>query len=635
MTKTISLLLIYCCFVNFLLAQCDLPLPPGPDCSTAPLFCGGELNGYCSVLPVLPNPTAPNPLCAGGFVPNNTQWLAFAAGSTNLTLSITWSNCTQGGKKPKMQAGIVADCSDLDGSAVVCVAPCPGSNPIMLLTNALTVGKDYYLWIDGCAGASCDYTIDIIDGSTSSSNLGPTGPVTGPVSGCLNSSVIFSIDPVMNAGSYSWTVSPAAPFTVIGDGTSVEVSTWPDTGNYEICVVAENACQATPNPPECFTFSALSQETDTTDLGTAFYCIGTPGYYNPQTDEYLASGDYCFLFTNVDGCDSLVKLVVETWPEIIGTIDTLIGASCADAADGSVSIGIQGGTPPYSYLWDANAGNQTTPVAIDLAAGDYTVTITDSNGCERELSVTIPASDPYTFELLSTMDVLCFGDSTGSIELLISPDSSQLQIDREPPFVDDAIPAGTYLITATDTNGCAKSIQFTISQPDSLTVTTQSTPATGGQANGSASATVSGGVPPYIYLWNSNPPQTTPTATGLAAGDYELLVTDANGCEQTVIVRVDENTGWQELGPDGFAGQIFPNPNDGRFQIQIDHRLLSRLHLEIYRSDGEKVFQQTFTVPLNDKIKVHFPSRISGVYWLKISDGTGKPMALQKMVIIP
>lgn len=129
---------------------------------------------------------------------------------------------------------------------------------------------------------------------------------------------------------------------------------------------------------------------------------------------------------------------------------------------------------------------------------------------------------------LDTKDVLCNGESNGQAELIVSGGSSPYVIDwaGADPM---ALAAGSYMVTVTDNVGNSKVQTFIISEPPVLTATSSSTPDTGGGV-GTATVEPSGGVAPYTYLWDDSGAQTTQTATGLTAGDYNCTITDFNGC---------------------------------------------------------------------------------------------------------
>jgi len=144
-------------------------------------------------------------------------------------------------------------------------------------------------------------------------------------------------------------------------------------------------------------------------------------------------------------------------------------------------------------------------------------------------------NQPTLFLSLSTTNVLCNGGSTGTAAVLVSggeaPYTTVWQ-DLGGVAADPAnLTAGSYTVTVTDTNGKSKSQSFIISEPSAIQGALSSTPETSGGANdGTATVVASGGTAPYTYLWDDGGAQTTATATGLAPGDYNVQVTDANGC---------------------------------------------------------------------------------------------------------
>ncbi len=171
-----------------------------------------------------------------------------------------------------------------------------------------------------------------------------------------------------------------------------------------------------------------------------------------------------------------------------------------------------------------NNFNLYSDVSIDPSTGGYTHSITSS---------------PTLFVQLTTTDALCNGSATGTASATVTGGVGPYTLDwttyagvaANPAALED----GSYKLTVTDSNGTVKVVGFVISEPATLELTVnvqnESVPAA---ADGIASAVVSGGVSPYTYVWNDNlgTPigQTTQTATGLTAGTYQVIVTDANGC---------------------------------------------------------------------------------------------------------
>jgi hypothetical protein len=212
---------------------------------------------------------------------------------------------------------------------------------------------------------------------------------------------------------------------------------------------------------------------------------------------------------------------------------------------GSVTLSAIGGTG--SYTWSKDGINfQSSSTFSALAAGTYTITAKDTNGCSATYSVTInrPAS-PFITSVSSQSNVNCYATSTGSISMTatggVSPYKwSKDGINFQSSSTFSNLAAGSYTIKGKDANGCIETKFVTITQPASVLSASVSISGNCIKGNqGSATVTVTGGTSPYTYSWNTSTIQTTSTATNLSAGTYTVTVTDANGCitSQTVTIN--------------------------------------------------------------------------------------------------
>jgi gliding motility-associated-like protein len=181
---------------------------------------------------------------------------------------------------------------------------------------------------------------------------------------------------------------------------------------------------------------------------------------------------------------------------------------------------------------------KTTAVATGLAAGTYTVTITDANGCTTTAQVTVTQPALLVASATNTGNVACFGGINGSATASgtggVAPYAYSW---NTTPVTATAtvtgLAAGTYTVTITDANGNTATAQVTITQPAAVlsAVAQLGNDATClTSSNGSVSAVAAGGTAPYTYSWNTTPIQTTATAINLAPGSYLCTVTDALGC---------------------------------------------------------------------------------------------------------
>ncbi|SNR81216.1 SprB repeat-containing protein, partial [Flavobacterium sp. ov086] len=223
-----------------------------------------------------------------------------------------------------------------------------------------------------------------------------------------------------------------------------------------------------------------------------------------------------------------VIITVNDKPVIAATVNNIL---CKTKAEGSINLTVTGGIAPYTYLWSGTGVASNEKNQINLVAGTYKVTVTDSKGCNSsELSITL--TEPATVLSAASsnkIDVKCKDDATGSV--LITPNGGTAPYNITP--AQTALPAGSYTFTVTDANNCETTVPVTISEPTKLaaSISGQINVLRKGEATGSVVITPNGGTAPYNI---------TPVQTGLPAGLHTFTVTDANNCETTVPVTITE-----------------------------------------------------------------------------------------------
>ena len=239
------------------------------------------------------------------------------------------------------------------------------------------------------------------------------------------------------------------------------------------------------------------------------------------------------------------------------TYDTTLNITVGDnpivdiGNDTSICLGstitLDAGNPGLIYLWSPTTGlsdpNIANPTASPIITTTYVVTVSDIYGCTGtdDITISMSPSPPYTYV---TDSVSCNGGSDGSI--IITPSGGNLPYSYAwNPSVSTSgtannLPIGTYTITVSDANGCSGSISINVSQPTQLNIAVTNVDSVQcfGESGGSISVNASGGIPGYTYLWNTVPPQTSSTASGIPAGVWTVTVTDANGCIDTYSTTV-------------------------------------------------------------------------------------------------
>jgi hypothetical protein len=288
-----------------------------------------------------------------------------------------------------------------------------------------------------------------------------------------------------------------------------------------------------------------------------------PGGFTASTANLsgLAAGTYNLTVTDSKGCVETTQVEV-TQPDAISIDPTVTDVSCKGFNNGEISLAISGGTLPYTFLW--NDGN-TSQDRIGLVPGTYSVVVTDANNCIQildDLVITQPSAELSLSE--THVNVLCFGGNNGSIDLTVTggtePYTYAWTKTGTPLFtlstedISD-LTAGTYNVTVTDALGCAETLSVVITQPAALTLSVAKTDPTCPpdaeeeefQSDGSITLTVTGGTGPYGYVWTASNEGEVPIGqennqnlTGLVAGTYTVVVTDANGCTATTTVTLVE-----------------------------------------------------------------------------------------------
>ncbi len=228
---------------------------------------------------------------------------------------------------------------------------------------------------------------------------------------------------------------------------------------------------------------------------------------------------------------------------------TVTSPSCNGLCNGTATANVSGGAAPYVYSW-APSGT-TTSVMTSLCAGNYTVTVMDSTGQTVSAIATIiepPLMTVTRSQIDPTCNGICNGSATANISGGMSPYSFQWS---PPPGAGQGTSAvtglcvGTYTFYGTDANGCTNTQAFTLLPTSDLTSTITSTPSACGQSNGTATVVVNGTGAPFTYSWSPavGSGQGTATVTGLAAGNYNVYITNSSGCITSTSVAVANSGG--------------------------------------------------------------------------------------------
>lgn len=248
--------------------------------------------------------------------------------------------------------------------------------------------------------------------------------------------------------------------------------------------------------------------------------------------DALAAGTYSLTVTDNNGCQSSVEATVETANGPSVELLNVVDSPCTEA-EGSITIGGQGGTVPYSYSWSHESLlNQST--AESLAPGVYTVTLTDFRGCTAEVSATVLPTGGPAITLDSLSHSLCV-EGSGYLRIGVSNGSAPFDYQWDLPGAANSptlenLSSGVYQLTLTDSDGCVGTFSQEIRLEDGPSITLlEKDSSFCEEANGRLRVEAVG-TGPIAYTWNHDNQLTLPEASGLSAGNYTVTATDVNGC---------------------------------------------------------------------------------------------------------
>ena len=573
------------------------PAPCGPDAAMTPtcieacVIC--DIDGFTGINDSTIPGEAPDDFCTGTV--HHAQWIAFIAGSENLTIELDVFNCDNAGQFINgLEVGIYGslDCENFN-----LVSNCDGdvndgTTGVFTTNQPLTIGQYYYWVMDGNNGDICNYTIHVTEGSTAVPPLDPAGNITGDTSPCLGKILSYSIPPIPGANFYEWGIDGQTLTTT----SPVFEAIWATPGPHEICVTAFNVCDEVE--PVCLTVNVAPAAVTNLEIdicpGDCFAVGGT---------DFCEAGNYEVSLETWQGCDSTVNLTLDTFAvvfssfeidiceddsiEVGGTVfyppgnfqvtttsflgcDSIIdltinaivcemngaigGTSvfCHGDETGSIVFSVTDGTPPFDYDWKQLDGSpngsgilpniNTDETIENLPPGTYLITINDNFGNDLVLNVNVHEPPPLGLEFdvpdFNGFQITCAGGADGFLEALPfggTPGYFFEWANGSQNALLENLPAGTYALTLTDAAGCTMTAETSLTEPPPLLFEAVFTdPNCGGPATGSASINnVSGGAPPYLFQVSGGSFGPEQSFDGLMGGDYTLTTQDANGCETT------------------------------------------------------------------------------------------------------
>lgn len=487
-----------------------------------------------------PNATG---LCAGVYTVTVTDQLscsppttlAITVGSTTSTLTVTPTQTD------------VACFGQCNGTASVSVTggtpgytytwtPAGGNSPS---ATGLCPGP-YTVAISDASGCSTTTTITITEPSQLTATTGSTPAACGnnngsatvtPSGGTAGYTYLWqptggvgSTEPNLNAGTYTCIITDA-------NGCSISPTvTVPSTGGLSATIAGSDAL--------CFGGSTGSVTMTPVGGNPGYTFVWTPNVSATGTASNLAAGTYSCTVTDASGCSSTASYTVSE-PTQLTVSAAGFNVTCYNACDGQIVTIPAGGTPNYTFLWNTGC---TSASCNGICAGNYTVTVTDANGCTVQDTANVTQPTQIVINT-SAQDANC-NQSDGSASANATGGTGTLNyqwISGPATSTYSNIPVGTYSVIVSDANGCADTATAVVNNLNGVLLSTCGSTDVScfGLTDGSINVCASNGTPGYTYSWTPNV-STASSATNIGAGNYVVTVTDAVGCQATITATITE-----------------------------------------------------------------------------------------------
>ncbi len=527
--------------------------------------------------PVAPTANATNVKDARCFGATNGEATISATGGTG-TLTYAWSDNGSGATRTNLSAGTyTVTVSDLIGCTTV-VSNIQIEEPTAL---ALATTK---------ANASC---FGLTDGSITPNTNGGTTP-------------------------YQYAFSS-------GNGSNLAA------GIYTVTVTDGNQCTATKRDtitqPQLLTLTTVKGNVTCGSTDNGFINVtvnggnGGNGFLwndnvTTQSRTNLTAGTYTLVVTDSKNCTaSKTDTILQTNDLSVNGVANNI--SCYEAADGSITISVVGGTGVYTYDW---GGGVTDTNRSNLSDGTYSVTVSDNGSCTGTNTFSITQPDSLTISALVN-NISCYLQNNGNVLITATGGTPVYAISWSgglTGFNPLSLAAGVYSYTVTDNNQCSKSSSVTITQPDSLVLTGTVTNVTApGGNDGAITLSISGGTPNYEYLWDDN--TQTANRNNLQAGLYTVVVTDDKGCTKQATFTVSQPSSVGVIGEVIWLKNLIVNASAITYEVELG--AASDVSVAIYNAAGQMVKTTTSTTATYNTIDV--TDLNSGVYLLQFKSAAG------------
>lgn len=443
---------------------------------------------------------------------------------------------------------------------------------------------------------------------------------------------------------------PGYTYAWSNGGNTHTISNLPQ-GIYTVTVIDATGCQIVSSveveSPEELLVEVISQNINCNDQGnssaTANVTGGMPIYSyiwsngeNTASINNLSEGSYFVTVIDSNGCSATDSTVILQSSNFTLTIESQ-HVNCFEASDGTANVTPNDSSSSYTYFWSTF---EFTPAIENLDIGTYFVTVTNTAGCLAVDSVVITQPMPLLLQI-SGEDLHCFAIPDGTANVIATggtPAYEYIWSNGENTSSIDMLLPNNYSVTVTDTHDCIAETNIVITQPSPLSLSINTTDETCPNCHdGTATADISGGKPPYLYLWSTD--ETTASVTNLAPETYTVIVTDANGCTITAAATINAaflnpapttqqrleskntNTITNTVESDNPTDKntlvsVYPNPVSTELSLVFEKNTYKNIQIKIVSLTGITFLSQQITNPKRHTINMR--NMPTGSYFLRL-----------------
>ncbi|MBK9103205.1 MAG: T9SS type A sorting domain-containing protein [Saprospiraceae bacterium] len=472
----------------------------------------------------------------------------------SITLLMSHSDNPPNGKTGAPGDGLCTDCHSLgtgtqDGSITVTGMPAtiqPSTMYVLTVTNSNPNGVAAEAGFQLTILNSSNQKAGLMTNPSSSSVVTPSG---GREYWEHNPSVVYPGNNIVT-WTVTWTSPVGPPGNTITAYVAGNVADGNNDDNNDLIVTSTGTgMMAAGVPLEVDIISSTDVACNGANTGsaTAGATGGTSPYsyhwsnnVNQATINNVPAGTYTVTVTDQATSTATTSVVISQPAAIVLQAPVISNVSCFGGANGSIQAGASGGTPPLSYNW-SNGGTGTT--ITGLAAGTYTLTVTDDNNCTKTANYQVTQPPQININLISLSDETCSGAEDGAITISITGGANPIFAEWSNGFIGTTITdlaPDTYSVTVTDNNDCQETATYVIHEGGVVVVTLQqqqNVTCNGGN-NGSLSVLAAGGEAPYTYSWSNG--GSGASITNLTAGNYLVTATDNNGCNVVKLYTITQ-----------------------------------------------------------------------------------------------